>query len=373
VLRALLQRAAAMGRGVKRPAASAAPSADAPAALVDAAAALGGALDGVQPQLVAGMGLGLVATRDLAVGAVLLRLPVAAAITADAALASAVGAAIAAEFEVVRDEHAGEAAGEEDADCADWREREARWAREEAHEAAEAAAKKRGRKRSATPQEESAGGDESGSDRSGDSGAEASSSSSYDDDDLQQQKQRVGLRSVLYCYLIAAREGAPSLPPAHVAYAQSLPAAFDGPLTWPDAEAAALLAGTELARSVALMRDHLRESYDALVPRMCAAAPRLFRRQAFSWRAFLWAHGAYSSRCFAASCAPGQAAAAPDELGLVGDSAAALDAAAAHGVLLPLLDIANHAPEGADMCVASAFRMPPILLLTFAFAAAGTP
>jgi hypothetical protein len=104
-----------MGRGVKRPAASAAPAAC--AELLAALAALGGTLDGVQPQLVDGMGLGLVAARDLEAGHALLRLPAAAVGTAEAALASPVGAAITAEFEVVRDEHEGEAGGA----AADWR------------------------------------------------------------------------------------------------------------------------------------------------------------------------------------------------------------------------------------------------------------
>jgi hypothetical protein len=350
-----------MGRGVKRPAAG--------SELLDAVAALGGELDGAEPQLVDCMGLGLVATRDLQAGHVLLRLPAAAVVTAEAALASSVGAAIAAEFDVVRDEHAGEVGDAGDAATdwrAEWAEREARWAREEAEEAA--AAGKRGRKAVKRSAAQDSGEEESSSAPS-DSDEEAS------DEEDEQQRRSVGARGVLCAYLTAARSAGSALPAAHVAYARSLPAAFDVPLLWPEAECSELLGGTELARSVALMRDHLRSEYDALFPHMCAAAPGLFPRSAFTWQAFLWcvpcyqcrsmcaaacalltsvpsarAHAAYSSRCFAASCAPGAAAAADSDGEVVGDTAAD-DAAAAHGVLLPVLDIANHAPEGADMCV----------------------
>ena len=334
-----------MGRGVKRPAAPAASDATAAAGeLLAAVAALGGALDGIEPQVVEGMGLGFVATRDLSPGHAVLRLPASAVITTEVALASPVGAAIAAEFDVVADEHAGEAEAAAPSDWrAEWAEREAAWAREEAAEASAAAAKrgsKGARGRTAPESYE----EEHSSDQS-DSGEEVS-----DEDGDAQQRRSVGVRSVLYAYLIAARAASPALPAAHVAYARSLPASFDVPLLWPDAECAEL-AGTELARSVALMRDHLRDEYDALFPRMCAAAPALFRRPVFTWAAFMWAHAAYSSRCFAGSCAPGAAGAAEDAegVGLVGDGAEQ-DAAAAHGVLLPLLDIANHKPEGADMC-----------------------
>ena len=343
-----------MGRGVKRPAAAAA---DAPAAcdeLLAAVGALGCELDGVRPQLVDSMGLGLVAARDLQAGhALLLRLPAAAVVTAEAALASPVGAAIAAHFDVVRDEHAAEGAP---ADWrAEWAEREAGWAREEAAVAAAAAGKRGGKaaRRTAAHDEDA---DEPSSSAPSDSDEEAS----HDGGEDEQQRRSVGLRAVLYCYLIAARGAGSALPAAHAAYARSLPASFDGPLLWSDAECGELLAGTELARSVALMRDHLRGEFDALFPRMCAVTPGLFRRQLFTWPAFLWAHAVYSSRCFAGSCAPGAARGAADAEadGGVGD-AAAHDAAAAHGVLLPVLDIANHAPEGADMCAAWAHAAHP--------------
>ena len=326
-----------MGRGVKRPAAPAASSAVAVCGeLLAAVTALGGALDGIEAQIVDGMGLGLAATRDLSPGHAVLRLPAAAVITTEVALASPIGAAIAAAFDVVADEHA---VDDEAANPADWRaewaKREAGWAREEAAEAS-AAAGKRGRTAARCTAEPDS--EEEHSSGPSDSGEEAS-----EEDD--QQRRSVGVRSVLYAYLIAARAASAALPAVHVAYARSLPAMFDVPLLWPDADCAEL-AGTELARSVALMRDHLRAEHDALFPRMCTVAPTLFQEPVFTWPAFMWAHAAYSSRCFAGSCAPGSAGATGDAVG----GGAEQDAAAAHGVLLPLLDIANHQPAGADMC-----------------------
>ena len=111
----------------------------------------------------------------------------------------------------------------------------------------------------------------------------------------------------------------------------------------------AALEGTELARSVAVMRTHLREQFDALFPHMHAAAPRLFPRALFTWPAWLWAHAAYSSRCFPRSFMPGGGDGGQSAAALEGD-VDALDASA-EGVMIPLQDIANHAPEGADMCV----------------------
>ena len=328
-----------MGRGVKRPAAPAASEATAAAGeLLAAVTALGGALDGIEPQVIDGMGLGFVATRDLSAGHAVLRLPAAAVVTTEVALVSPIGAAIAAEFDVVADEHSGEAEAAAPSDWrAEWAEREAAWAREEAAEASATAGKRssKGARGRAAPDSEA----EEHSSSPSDSGEEVS-----DEEGDEQQRRNVGVRSVLYAYLIAAR-AASALPAAHVAYARSLPASFDVPLLWPDAQCAELV-GTELARSVALMRDHLREEYDVLFPRMCAAAPALFRRPVFTWAAFMWAHAAYSSRCFAGSCAPGSVGAAETAVG----EGAEQDAAAAHGVLLPLLDIANHRPDGADMC-----------------------
>ncbi len=98
------------------------------------------------------------------------------------------------------------------------------------------------------------------------------------------------------------------------------------------------------------MLAHLREQYDTLFPHMFAAAPRVFPRWLFTWQAFLWAHAAYSSRCFPRSFLPvtgGGNAAGSDVL----DACDGAEDDAEDGVLIPLQDVANHAPEGADMCV----------------------
>jgi hypothetical protein len=113
-------------------------------------------------------------------------------------------------------------------------------------------------------------------------------------------------------------------------------------------EERASLEGTELARSASVMLAHLREQYDTLFPHMFAAAPRVFPRRLFTREAFLWAHAAYSSRCFPRSFLP---AAGGGDAADVLDEAAPGDSAEEEGVLIPLLDVANHVPEGADMCV----------------------
>ena len=281
-------------------------------------------------------------------------------LTVDAALASPVGKAIASACAVV-DAADGDAAdgdaGEDAAWRAIWAAREAAWAREEAAEAAAAGGKRAKRVPRAA--------DSDGED------AHCSSSGGFDDGDADAPVQpAVSRRSCLYAYLIAARAPDSTLP--HAAYARSLPAEFTSPLLWPEARAARLvlhlragprtdlllaaaqadcaaLEGTELARSVAVMRTHLREQYDALFPHMHAAAPRLFPRAHFTWPAWLWAHAAYSSRCFPRSFMPGGGDGRQSAAALEGD-VEALDASE-EGVMIPLQDIANHAPEGADMCV----------------------
>lgn len=148
----------------------------------------------------------------------------------------------------------------------------------------------------------------------------------------------VNQRSVLYLYLIAARAGLIQVAAAHAAYARALPVAFNLPVTWPEGLLDAELGGTELARSASFMHAELRERYDRLA-RLFLKEKKLFPRKVFSWEAFLWAHAAYSSRTFPASCLSGT--------GAHGDA----EDEAADGVLIPLLDVANHAPDGADMCV----------------------
>ncbi len=147
----------------------------------------------------------------------------------------------------------------------------------------------------------------------------------------------VTARSVLYLYLLALRHQTcmcdDDAHAAHVAYCRSLPAVIDLPITWPASDED-LLAGTELQRSVAVMRAALRRRFDVLFPRLYKVAS-LFPRKLFTFDAFLWAHAAYSSRAFPASSLTDDER--DDEL--------------RDGVLVPLLDIANHSSDGADMCV----------------------
>ena len=149
----------------------------------------------------------------------------------------------------------------------------------------------------------------------------------------------VNQRSVLYLYLIAARAGLLQVAAAHAAYARALPVAFNLPVTWPEGLVDAELGGTELQRSASFMHAELREWYNRLCPRLFLKEKQSFPRNVFAWEAFLWAHAAYSSRAFPASCL--------SSTGAHGDAA---QDEAADGVLIPLLDVANHAADGADMC-----------------------
>jgi len=148
-------------------------------------------------------------------------------------------------------------------------------------------------------------------------------------------------RSLLLLYLLAARHGTcDALPPAHAAYARSLPDRFSLPLLWPVEVQARELGGTELLREAQLQRVALSAQHARLFPRLSRARPDLFPRRHFSLDAFLWAHAAVASRAFPASSLAAGAAG--------GEAEAAADAEA-DGVLLPLLDIANHDPAGGDL------------------------
>jgi hypothetical protein len=110
-------------------------------------------------------------------------------------------------------------------------------------------------------------------------------------------------------------------------------------VTWSEHERRQLLAGTDLERKVAHTLAELQRQYDVLFPALMAIHPQLFPADIFTRDAFVWAHTIISSRAFPHSCLSGGAA-----------SDDARDAASC-GVLIPVLDIANHSPGGADMCV----------------------
>jgi hypothetical protein len=197
-------------------------AADCSAELLAAVTALGGGLNGVALQACDGMGLGMVATRALTAGDWVWRVPAAAMLTTEAALVSPVGLAIAAACEV-RDAAASDSDEEQEAGAwqSEWAAKEQRWTQEEAAEAAARSAKRSRVSRRAEQEEEEE-----------EEEAEPSSSSSEGCDEASPEPpaRRIRSRSVLYAYLVAAREPGSTLP--HAAYARSLPASFNCPLLW---------------------------------------------------------------------------------------------------------------------------------------------
>jgi hypothetical protein len=147
----------------------------------------------------------------------------------------------------------------------------------------------------------------------------------------------VPARAALQLYLIACRHPGENddVPRAHRAYAASLPHDIPLPVAWPEQLQCSLLAGTDLERRVAHTVAELRRQHEACFPCLTAAEPALFPAAVFSWPAFLWAHTVLSSRAFPASCLSGTE-----------DDAADVEAC---GVLIPVLDIANHSTKGGDL------------------------
>lgn len=162
-------------------------------------------------------------------------------------------------------------------------------------------------------------------------------------------------RCALYLYLVHLRSCESPAEPvaaAHAAYARSLPTRVDSPLLWADSEPEALagLAGTELPRSATAMCSVLRDQYALLFPALSEQHPALFPAERFTWAAFLWAHLAYASRCFAMSYVDEGTPSGPE--------------ADEHGLLLPLQDLANHGLGGAnvrwDAAASAAYAARPI-------------
>ena len=107
----------------------------------------------------------------------------------------------------------------------------------------------------------------------------------------------------------------------------------DLPLLWPEDEQETLLGGTELLRHVQRQRSQLVEQHRLLSK--ASRPPKLLPRAHCRLQDFLWAHSMVSSRAFPASSLGGSEDG--DELG--------------EGVLLPFVDLANHAAEGADIAL----------------------
>ena len=103
-------------------------------------------------------------------------------------------------------------------------------------------------------------------------------------------------RNVLYLAMIGQAAGCGGAP-RFGAYLRALPRHYDDPLWWSPAQLRAL-GGSNLAGGVAFKRAWLRRAWEALFPALWEAAPEAFPRGAFTWRTFLWAHSAFSSRGF---------------------------------------------------------------------------
>jgi hypothetical protein len=90
------------------------------------------------------------------------------------------------------------------------------------------------------------------------------------------------------------------------------------------------LFGTDIHKSVFQQRTELKRDFDVIAPIL---SKNLKREVGFN--EFLWAHAAYISRCFPASEAP-DASSSVEEIENT------------CGVMIPVLDVANHSAEGAD-------------------------
>ena len=143
-------------------------------------------------------------------------------------------------------------------------------------------------------------------------------------DDEESPAIMVTRRSVLYAYLIHLRHIAKpgdGLQP----YAASLPAGFDTAFSWSPSD----LRHVTIREEVERLKIHLLGQFDSLFPMMSHLHPDAFPPGVFTREAWMWAHGAYSSRCFPA--------------GVFGDtSVASAKVAAQDGVMVPLCDMLNH-------------------------------
>eukprot|EP00698_Gefionella_okellyi_P015406 TRINITY_DN4348_c1_g1_i2.p1 TRINITY_DN4348_c1_g1~~TRINITY_DN4348_c1_g1_i2.p1 ORF type:complete len:823 (-),score=165.16 TRINITY_DN4348_c1_g1_i2:255-2723(-) len=80
-------------------------------------------------------------------------------------------------------------------------------------------------------------------------------------------------------------------------YFAAMPLQFHDPLWW-STEDLAEIEGTNAWYSIRTMCTQLHAEYDAVLPAVIAANPRLFPAEAFSFEKFLWAHSAFLSRSF---------------------------------------------------------------------------
>lgn len=103
-------------------------------------------------------------------------------------------------------------------------------------------------------------------------------------------------RIVMYLYMIEQKH-ARSVDSPWGPYMRAIPDNYDTPLTW-TSEELKYLKGTNLEMAVPNKLRLLRDQYDNLFPCLSELYPNDFPKSNFTWKEFLWAHCAYSSRTF---------------------------------------------------------------------------
>ena len=277
--------------------ADAAPSSEC-AALLDWVRAHGGTVGKVYLQSEPGLGRGVYASEDLPAGEVLFSLPDRLIITTETALRSSLGQYLAARCKIVKS-------------CAE---------EQTVVEAAE------------------------GSGEEAAAGAASSTGGAADDAGLRPELTE---RSVLYAYLLQARHCDAltiDLAPDEIdsaEYARALPASFSTPFSW--RQELSLLPqpmeeldheGVDLVSELGSLGQHLQEQFAVLKAALVDGNHPLQRGASGGLKVtqWLWAHQAYSSRCFPRSCLSSSAiAAGSDETGAATELAATDDS----GVMVP--------------------------------------
>lgn len=163
-------------------------------------------------------------------------------------------------------------------------------------------------------------------------------------------------RSVLYAYLLQARHCAAltiDLAPGEVdsgEYARALPASFSTPFSW--RQELSLLPqpmddldheGVDLMSELGSLGQHLQEQFVVLKAALVDGDhPLQGATGGLKVSQWLWAHQAYSSRCFPSSClSSSKIAACRDETAATTELAAADDS----GVMVPMLDMFNSVED----------------------------
>jgi len=160
---------------------------------------------------------------------------------------------------------------------------------------------------------------------------------------------------VLYAFLLQARHcAAITIDMAadekdYGPYARSLPAAFSTPFSW-RAELGLLPApledldhdGVDLVSELGSLGQHLQTQFAVLKGALAGSKAGLAQSGKLTVREWLWAHQAYSSRCFPTACLSGSAIAAAED-----NTSASTESgeAAEDGVMVPMLDMFNSVED----------------------------